>query len=82
HIKLTPGGGLTSWMDKAGDTAPDPQPAPDDDVQPDPQPTPDDEVRPDPRPTPDDHVTPDEHKPAPDTDHTTPDSPAAPLPAV
>ncbi|MEU6676308.1 hypothetical protein [Streptomyces sp. NPDC046925] len=86
HIKLTASGGLTSWMDKAGDQAP--QPAPDDDVQPDPQPTPDDEVQPDPQPNPDEHVTPDEHKPAPDehkpapdTDQTAPDSTVTPVPA-
>ncbi|MEU5773331.1 hypothetical protein ABZ819_08505 [Streptomyces venezuelae] len=35
HIKLTPGGSLTSWMEKSGAAAPDSQPTPDEDVTPD-----------------------------------------------
>ncbi|MEU5688343.1 hypothetical protein DEJ48_38340 [Streptomyces venezuelae] len=35
HIKLTPGGSLTSWMEKSGAAAPDSQPTADEDVTPD-----------------------------------------------
>ncbi|MGW0908590.1 hypothetical protein [Streptomyces sp. NPDC002853] len=77
HLSLSPNGSLKSWMDKAVDPVPDPQPTPDDDVRPDPQPTPDDDVKPDPQPAPDtDPVKPDVPKPAPATDPT-----AVPLPA-
>lgn len=79
HVTLSPSGALKSWMDKTVDPAPDPQPAPDDDVQPDPQPTPDDDVQPAPQPTPDtDPVKPDV-KPTPDT--VAPDTITAPAPA-
>lgn len=41
HVALQPDGRLKSWLDDAGQVAPDPQP----------QPQPDDDVRPDPEPT-------------------------------
>lgn len=54
HVALQPDGHLKSWLDDAGQVAPDPQPQPDDDVRPAPEPTPDtDDVKPDPQPQPD-----------------------------
>ncbi|MFF1376102.1 hypothetical protein [Streptomyces sp. NPDC058308] len=83
HVVLQPDGRLSSWVDKAGQDEPAPQPTPDDDTQPEPQPTPDD-VKPEPQPTPDDvkpepRPTPDDVKPdpqpQPDTDAVQPPAP-------
>ncbi|MWA10806.1 hypothetical protein [Streptomyces sp. BA2] len=88
HVALQPDGQLKSWLDDAGQGAPDPQPQPDDDVRPDPEPTPDtDDIKPDPQPRPDedtgtDTVKPDEQKPKPkpDVDPVKPGSDAVPAP--